>query len=86
MLKKEDIDNNLFNEKRMDEFIELYNDSLVIKSDNNPINTWIKKLENNELKLDDSNAGPYSYSMVIHQKILNLKIILEKKVILLNLH
>lgn len=39
----------------MDEFIELYNDSLVITSDNNSINTWIKKLENNELMDEKSN-------------------------------
>lgn len=33
----------------MEEFIEKYDEYLTINSENNPINTWITRLENNEL-------------------------------------
>ncbi|MGN0176616.1 MAG: hypothetical protein ACI389_02135 [Methanobrevibacter sp.] len=39
------IENNLFNDKKMEEFIELYDDALTIQSDCDPISYWIKKLE-----------------------------------------
>ncbi|WP_296893451.1 Eco57I restriction-modification methylase domain-containing protein [uncultured Methanobrevibacter sp.] len=49
------IDNNLFNDKKMEEFIELYDDSLTINADCDPISYWIKKLDNDELKSEKTN-------------------------------
>lgn len=39
------IENTLFNDKKMEEFIELYDDSLIVNADCDPISYWIKKLE-----------------------------------------
>ena len=41
--------NNIFNDKRMEEFIDKYDEYLLVNSEENPISTWITKLENNEL-------------------------------------
>ena len=49
------IENNLFNEKKMEEFIQLYDDALTINADCDPISYWIKKLENDELKSEKAN-------------------------------
>lgn len=49
------IENNLFNDKKMEEFIELYDDSLTINVDCDPISYWIKKLDNDELKSEKTN-------------------------------
>ena len=49
------IENNLFNEKKMEEFIELYDDMLVVDSDEDPICNWIKKLNNDELISEKTN-------------------------------
>ena len=49
------IDNNLFNDKKMEEFIELYDDALTVKVDCDPISYWIKKLDHDELKSEKSN-------------------------------
>ena len=50
------IENNLFNEKKMEEFIHLYDDVLVVNStDDDPINEWIEKLDNDELKSEKAN-------------------------------
>ena len=51
----EKIENNLFNDKKMEEFIELYDDALTIQADCDPISYWIKKLEQNELKSEKTN-------------------------------
>ena len=50
-----EIENNLFNEKKMEEFIELYDDMLVVDSDEDPICNWIKKLNNDELISEKTN-------------------------------
>lgn len=49
------IENTLFNDKKMEEFIELYDDSLIVNADCDPISYWIKKLENDELKNEKAN-------------------------------
>lgn len=49
------IENNLFNDKKMEEFIELYDDALTIQADCDPISYWIKKLEKDELKSEKTN-------------------------------
>lgn len=51
----EKIENNLFNDKKMEELIELYDDALTIKADCDPISYWIKKLDNDELKSEKTN-------------------------------
>ena len=49
------IENNLFNDKKMEEFIQLYDDELTVNADCDPINYWIKKLDNDELKNEKTN-------------------------------
>ena len=49
------IENNLFNDKKMEEFIELYDDALTVKVDCDPISYWIKKLDQDELKNEKAN-------------------------------
>lgn len=49
------IENNLFNDKKMEEFIQLYDDSLTVKADCDPISYWIKKLDQDELKNEKAN-------------------------------
>ena len=49
------IENTLFNDKKMEEFIELYDDALIVNADCDPISYWIKKLENDELKSEKAN-------------------------------
>lgn len=49
------IENNLFNNKKMEEFIELYDDALTVQADCDPISYWIKKLDQDELKNEKSN-------------------------------
>lgn len=49
------IENTLFNDKKMEEFIELYDDALIVNADCDPISYWIKKLENDELKNEKAN-------------------------------
>ena len=49
------IENTLFNEKKMEEFIELYDDALTVNADCDPISYWIKKLDQDELKSEKSN-------------------------------
>ena len=49
------IENTLFNEKKMEEFIELYDDALTVSADCDPISYWIKKLDQDELKSEKSN-------------------------------
>ena len=49
------IENTLFNDKKMEEFIQLYDDALIVNADCDPISYWIKKLENNELKNEKAN-------------------------------
>lgn len=49
------IENNLFNDKKMEEFIQLYDDELTVNADCDPISYWIKKLDNDELKSEKTN-------------------------------
>jgi len=49
------IENNLFNDKKMEEFIQLYDDALTINADCDPIDYWITKLENDELQNEKAN-------------------------------
>ena len=51
----EKIENNLFNDKKMEEFIQLYDDALTIQADCDPISYWIKKLEQDELRSEKTN-------------------------------
>ena len=44
--------NNLFNEKKMEEFIDLYDNELIINSpEKDPVCDWIQKLNNNSRKI-----------------------------------
>lgn len=48
--------NNLFNEKKMEEFISKYNDDLVVcNPNNNPIGDWISRLNAGELESETEN-------------------------------
>ncbi len=49
------IENNLFNDKKMEEFIRLYDDELTVNADCDSISYWIKKLDNDELKSEKTN-------------------------------
>ena len=65
--------NNLFNEKKMEEFIELYDSNLVINSPNeDPVCDWIKKLNNNELEDEKKNYA--NFLMIILDKLLGYKV------------
>ena len=65
--------NNLFNEKKMEEFISFYDDSLVINSpDEDPICNWIQKLNNNELEDEKKNYA--NFLMIILDKLLGYKV------------
>lgn len=55
MTSEAKIENNLFNDKKMEEFIQLYDDALTVNADCDPISYWIKKLENDELKSEKAN-------------------------------
>lgn len=47
--------NNLFNDIRMERYIELHSDKLVIKSDEDPLNYWIGRLNRDELRDEKKN-------------------------------
>ena len=55
MTSEDKIENNLFNDKKMEEFIQLYDDELTVNADCDPISYWIKKLDNDELKSEKTN-------------------------------
>ena len=55
MTSEAQIENNLFNDKKMEEFIELYDNSLIVNADCDPISYWIKKLEQDELRSEKAN-------------------------------
>lgn len=56
MINETKIENNLFNDKKMEEFIEKYDKYLVLNNpDNSPINDWIDRLETGELKNEKEN-------------------------------
>ena len=45
------IENNLFNEKKMEEYIDKYDDFLIVNNpDNTSIQDWIEKLNAGELE------------------------------------
>lgn len=71
MTSKAKIENNLFNDKKMEEFIELYDDALTIQSDCDPISYWIKKLEQDELKSEKTNY--IKFFKIILENILGYK-------------
>ena len=62
------IENNLFNDKKMEEFIELYDDVLNVNADCDPISYWIEKLENDELQNEKANY--LAFFKIILEKIL----------------
>lgn len=65
--------NNLFNEKKMEEFISFYDESLVINSpDDDPICNWIQKLNNNELEDEKKNYA--NFLMIILDKLLGYRV------------
>ena len=65
--------NNLFNEKKMEEFIELYDSNLVINSPNeDPVCDWIRKLNNNELEDEKKNYA--NFLVIILERLLGYKI------------
>lgn len=67
------IENNLFNEKKMEEFINLYNDLLIIEpSETNPICEWIEKLDNNEL--EDEKKNYINFLVIILERLLGYEI------------
>ncbi len=50
------IENNLFNEKKMEEYIDKYDDFLIVNNpDNTPIQDWIEKLNAGELENEKEN-------------------------------
>lgn len=50
------IENNLFNDKKMEELIDKYDDYLVVNNpENNPINVWLDKLNAGELESEKEN-------------------------------
>ena len=66
------IENNLFNEKKMEEFIDLYDDMLVVNSDEDPICKWIGKLNNDELISEKTNY--IRFFRIILEDILGYKL------------
>ena len=65
--------NNLFNEKKMEEFISLYEDSLVVSSpDDDPVCSWIEMLNNNELVSEQNNY--IAFFSIILEKLLGYKL------------
>lgn len=66
------IENNLFNEKKMEEFIDLYDDMLVVNSDEDPICDWIGKLNNDELISEKTNY--IRFFRIILEEILGYKL------------
>ena len=62
------IENNLFNDKKMEEFIELYDYALNVNANCDPISYWIEKLENNELQNEKNNY--LTFFKIILEKIL----------------
>lgn len=66
------IENNLFNEKKMEEFIDLYDDMLVVDSDEDPICNWIRKLNNDELVSEKTNY--IRFFRIILEDILGYKL------------
>lgn len=50
------IENTLFNEKKMEEFIDRYDNDLIVNNpDNTPINDWIDKLNSGQLENEKAN-------------------------------
>ena len=66
------IENNLFNEKKMEEFIDLYDDMLVVISDEDLICKWIGKLNNDELISEKTNY--IRFFRIILEDILGYKL------------
>ena len=67
------VENNLFNEKKMEEFINIYTDKLIINNEaTNPICDWINKLNNNELEDEKTNYA--NFLAIILDNILGYKI------------
>lgn len=52
--------NNLFNDKKMEEFIDKYDDELTVNADCDPISYWLKKLDQDELKSEKTNYPKFS--------------------------
>lgn len=67
------VQNNIFNEKKMEEFIDIYDDMLVINSpEDNPIEDWLNKLENDEL--EDEKKNYLKFFTIILERVLGFKI------------
>jgi hypothetical protein len=50
------VENNIFNQKKMNEYLNKYSDKLVINQpDMNPVNDWINRLSNNTLEKEKQN-------------------------------
>ena len=65
--------NNLFNEKKMEEFIDLYDNELIINSpEKDPVCDWIRKLNNNELEDEKKNYG--NFLIIILERLLGYEI------------
>lgn len=48
--------NNIFNQKKMNEYINKYSDKIIINQpDMNPVNDWINRLSNNTLEKEKQN-------------------------------
>ena len=62
----------MFNEKIMEEFIELYDDMLVVNSDEDSMCDWIGKLNNNELINERTNY--IQFFRIILEEILGYKL------------
>ena len=65
------IENNLFNDKKMEEFIHIYDDELKINANCDPVSYWIEKLEQDELKSEKANY--IKFFRVILEYILGYK-------------
>lgn len=73
MTNEEKIMNNLFNDKRMEEYINKYKDNLILNSKaKDAIKIWVEKLDNN--KLEDEVANYLNFFEYILEDLLGYPI------------
>ena len=67
------VKNNIFNQKKMEEFIKKYSDKLVInKPDEKPVENWINRL--NEKSLVQEKQNYFNFKDIILQNILGYEL------------
>ena len=61
------IKNHIFDDKLIEEYLEDYEDNLIITEEiENAIQKWLKKLNNKEL-INEENNYPKFYEIILHQ-------------------